>query len=256
MVCFPYPHLFVRHIQHWRDPNALIEPDAPGLKPWLVELEPDLDGLEAGSEALKVVERFVYRKVPYAWDWDTWGVADYLPTVPETLQAGAEDCDGRAVISASLLRNLGYEADLVTDSVHVWVKTDHGETMSPGRLPKLIETRDGKAHVRWRSLLNLPKSAAYGIAVFPLLRELIVVAVFWLLALRKGMRSLDAAICLALLSGGLLLLRISGAEPWHPTNLHFAGQWTALATMLTGVVALQIAYRRARQRTRVTGNIS
>ena len=29
IVCFPYPSLFIRHVRHWSNPNALIEPDAP-----------------------------------------------------------------------------------------------------------------------------------------------------------------------------------------------------------------------------------
>ena len=44
------------------------------------------------------VEKFVYGHVPYAWDWDTWGVADYLPSVAEVRRMGREDCDGRAVV--------------------------------------------------------------------------------------------------------------------------------------------------------------
>ena len=30
-VCYPYPSVFVRHVKHWRDPNALIEPNNPDL---------------------------------------------------------------------------------------------------------------------------------------------------------------------------------------------------------------------------------
>ncbi len=247
LVCFPYPNLFIRNVQHWRNPNALIAPEAEGLQPWLDELRPKLEGKPAGAEALKVVEGFVYEKVPYAWDWDTWGVADYLPTVPETLQAGAEDCDGRALISASLLRNLGYKADLVTDGMHVWVKTDHGETMSPGRLPKLIEAKDGQVKIRWSNLLNIPKSSAFAVSVFPLGRELIILLVFWSLAVRTGMRPIITGACLTMLVGGLLLLRATGADAWHPSGLDIAGQWTSLAILLTGSVILHILHRRARR---------
>ncbi len=247
LVCFPYPSLFVRNLRHWRNPNALIEPDAADLQPWITELRPQLDGVEAGPDALKVVEKFVYRKVPYAWDWDTWGVMDYMPTVSEIVGAGAEDCDGRAVISASLLRNLGYKADLVTDAIHVWVKTDRGETMSPGRLPKLVEGTEKGIRIRWASLLNIPKSMAYGIGVFPLVRELTVLVMFWILALRSGVGKLPAAGSLVMMLVGLVVLRQTSDNPWHHTWTDTAGQWFAVALMLAGAAILHASQFRARR---------
>ena len=104
LVCFPYPHMLIRHVRHWRDPDALIAPDAQVLRPFVEELLPLLDN-RSPEEALEHVERYVYEKIPYEWDWNTWGVADYLPTVEEVMEKGVEDCDGRAVIAASLLRD-------------------------------------------------------------------------------------------------------------------------------------------------------
>ena len=92
-VCFPHPRLVVRHIQHWRDPNALIDPDAPELRPLVEQLRVRVTDDLTPKQALAVVQRFVYEAVPYEWDWNTWGMADYLPTVSEILEAGKEGED-------------------------------------------------------------------------------------------------------------------------------------------------------------------
>lgn len=217
IVCFPYPRLAIRHIIHWSNPNAMIEPDAPSLQPMAAEMRA---GIPPGLPVPKVlawVEDFVYQKVPYEWDWNTWGMADYLPTLDEVIRAGKEDCDGRAVVAASLLRNLGYDARLVTDFAHVWVSTPYGDTMGPGKT-KTIEVTEKGFKVDYRGILRLPRILGYGIAVFPFERELILLGVLWLLLLgRAGVGR--AMICLGLLVAGLILLRYGAANYRGPLPL-------------------------------------
>lgn len=210
-VCYPYPHLLVRHLGHWRNPNALIEPDAPSLQPFVEELGPTITpGLDP-KIALRRIEQFVYLKVPYEWDWNTWGVSDYFPTVAEVLDKGREDCDGRAVVAASLLRKFGFRSRIVTDFSHVWVKTDQGETMGPGKRKAVEATEHGLA-IDWKALVELPRSLAYGVAVFPALRQWIVVGVLWLLTITPGSHPVRNGVALALFLGGLHLLRAGGAD--------------------------------------------
>ena len=249
-VCFPYPSLFLRHAQRWRDPAALIEPEAVGLVPLVNELRTRLEGMERGPDALKVVEALVYEKIPYAWDWETWGVVDYIPRVEEALAAGQEDCDGRAVVAASLLRKLGYQADLVTDMTHVWVKTDSGETMSPGRMKKFVESIDGGVHVNWSALLNLPRSTAFGLAVFPLGRELVVLGVLCLLSVMPGMGWRVWGVGLLLMLDGVVILRWAGADPWRS---NVVGQWLAIANAALGAGLLYVGNWRARRAERASG---
>jgi hypothetical protein len=214
VVCFPYPGRLIKHVQHWRDPNALIEPEAAGIASLTDELMAQIpEGLPAG-EVLHRVERFVYEKVPYDWDWNTWGTADYLPTVDEVIAKGKEDCDGRAVVAASILRRLGYDAQLVTDFAHVWVKTDHGEIMGPGKQKAVTATEKG-LRLNARALTNLPGSVAYGVAVFPLSRELILLCVAWVLMIRSGRSTASLVISLLLLVAGLSLLRAGSHEYGH-----------------------------------------
>ncbi len=220
IVCFPYPHLLVRHLRHWSNPNAMIEPDAPVLQPWVEEFRDKVPPDAKPRDVLKWVQAFVLEKVPYDWDWNTWGQADYFPSVAEVVQMGREDCDGRAVIAASLLRALDYDARLVTDFSHVWVATDFGETMGPGKT-KTVEMTDKGVKFQWRGLLEIPSAAGYGIAVFPAFRELTLVAVAWLLLLgRAGVTR--SVVCLSLLVAGLFMLRHGCAEYLRP-QLWFLG---------------------------------
>ena len=227
MVCFPNPALFVQHVRHWRDPNALVDPDAAALAPLVAELRSELSEDLSARETLRHVERYVHRKIPYEWDWNTWGLADYLPTVTETIEMGKEDCDGRAVVAASLLRNLGFDARLVTDFAHMWVKTERGETMGPGRRKAAVATDRG-FQFQLAGLAELPRAFAFGVAVFPALREFILVVIAWGLMLRRGGGVWCGAAALALLVLGLLMLRSGGAVYDAPT----------LWVLLSGVVTM------------------
>ncbi|MHC4092299.1 MAG: transglutaminase domain-containing protein [Planctomycetota bacterium] len=238
LVSFPNPLLFVRHLQHWQDPNSMIDADLPELQPWVEEVRGRLKPDMQPRSALKSVERFVYEKVPYKFDWETWGSADYLPTLHEVLEMGAEDCDGQAVVAASLLRKLGYRAELVTDFAHVWVKTDQGETMQPGKRRSVIATKKG-LEVHWDTLTQtLPRALAYSVSPFPLLRELIVLGVLWLTLLRGGVGWRVRLLCLALLLEGLLFLRVGGTNWRRPIVW---AQWWGILQM-GGAVLTMIVY--------------
>lgn len=240
IVCFPNPVRFIRHVQHWRDPNALIEPDAPVLQPMVIELREKLSADLPPREVLKRVELFVHERVPYDWDWNTWGTVDYLPTVDEVISKGREDCDGRAVIAASLLRNLGFQAELVTDFAHVWVKTDKGETMGPGRTKVLVMTDKGW-RFRFSGLKELPRAAAYGTAVFPLGREIIIALGLWILLTRRYGGKRNFVMTAALFGGGLMLFRMGGIDYRNPSVWL---QWVGVATMAGAMTAMIIYSRR------------
>ncbi len=228
---FPYPGLFVRHVNHWKNPSALIEPDSPLLDPLLAELRPRLTENMQPPDALRTVEKFVYEKIKYGWDWDVWGTADYLPTLSEVLEKQTEDCDGRAVVAASLLRKLGYKADIVSDFAHVWVITDQGETMSPGKAPVIATSEKGVTTVEspWRPLLN---STAFGVAVFPFTRELIILIVLWLLLIRSRTSWSIKLMSLWCLVCGLALVRAGGANYLKP-NLE--AQLLGCANLILGI---------------------
>lgn len=183
---YPKFWLLPRTIERYRDMNSVLDPTYPALAP----LEEQVRGaLPAGADArttLVAVQKAVYQRIPYAWDWEVWGVSEYLPTVAEVFQQGREDCDGRAVVAASLLRRMGFEANLVSDILHVWVDTPAGETMSPtGGEKTFVGTASGtKPKYSWKLLKNLSRGLSYGVAVFPIPRELIILAALCVLTLQ------------------------------------------------------------------------
>ncbi|MHC4698574.1 MAG: transglutaminase-like domain-containing protein [Planctomycetota bacterium] len=240
VVCFPYPDRLFSHIRHWRDPNALIEPGALALHPLIEELESKLNADLSAKDTLGAIQNYVYKKIPYEWDWKTWGNADYLPTVTEAVEMGREDCDGRAVVAASLLSHFGFDAEIVTDFAHVWVKTEHGETMGPGKKKAVIATDEG-LKVQRDALAQLPRALAYSIAPFPLPRELILVFVAWLLMLRPHGGVYCNVVALVLLLAGLLFLRAGGKDHLNPVLWQ---QFVGVANMLAALAALLVWARQ------------
>lgn len=129
---YPNPVLFVRQIGHYLDTESLIQPDLPAMP----EINRDIDRLIAtNTPALtefRAVERFVYRRIAYQYDWHGWWNLDYWPTAAEVWERQREDCDGRAVLAVSILRARGYpEARLVANLQHVWVAVGTNELMGP-----------------------------------------------------------------------------------------------------------------------------
>lgn len=178
LTLYPKVWLIPTWLGRERDLNSVLDPANPALAPLEAEARAALPESATSKQLLDTVENVVYRHVPYAWDWDVWGVVDYLPTVTEVFQMGREDCDGRAVVAASLLRRMGHEAWIVSDILHMWVETPQGETMSPTGGEKTLVGEPGgtKPHINWGIIDNLVRGNAYGIAVFPMGRELLLIA--------------------------------------------------------------------------------
>jgi len=163
-----------------------------------------------------------------------WGGMDSIPTVAEVAAKGREDCDGRAVVAASILKRLGYDATLACDLKHVWVVARDprtgagGELMSPGKGEKsLVSTDTGTRFSLTLGLVrNLGRGMAFGMAVFPLLREVILVAVLAALALQPASSRWRRALGCVLCAAALAIVRIAEAPPWgllDMPNLAWAG---------------------------------
>lgn len=247
-VHYPDPRLMVRHARHWSDLGALIDPDEPALGPMVAGVERELEErpgiLDRPQDVQRVVQRVVYMRIPYEWDWVTWGCVDYIPTVRETVEQGREDCDGRAVVAASVLRKLGYEAHLVTDGSHMWVRTKSGDSMAPMKTASgrtLVTTAEAGIRIDPRAvlgaralLIDWPKNLAYGAAVFPVLRVAIIAAAVLLVLLPRRPRWAWALIGAALVIGGLFAWRQMCADPW---NNSLSGAWLGLSLCGLGGLA-------------------
>jgi len=240
VVCFPHPKRFIEQVNRWRNPNALIEPEAPALRPMIDELAPEVAALKNPEEVLRLIEAFVYTHVPYDWDWNTWGMADYTPTVAQVIQKGREDCDGRAVLAASLLRHFGFDAHLVSNFAHVWVSTPRGDIMGPGKRKAIVATDKG-VKFNWHGLTVLPRAAGFGIAVFPFLRELLILCVVWLIAISRRVPMKRQIVLLVVMASALALLRQGGSSYRHPTLWL---QLLATAAIVAAIIAPCIWSRR------------
>jgi hypothetical protein len=248
LTLYPRPNLLVRQIQHIRNLNALPDPNASALAPVRERFQQYLSARNVGradnARMLEAVNAFVRAEIPYAWDWDVWGVADYLPTVDEVIAKGREDCDGRAVLAASLLRAEGVPANLVADTRHMWVSTPIGETMNPLGPP--ILRNDGKrTRIDWVRLIDLGPPA-FGISVFPLRRELIILLTAWILLLPARPRLWSTLSSLVLMVQALFVIRMAGANPLYPslTGIHLG-----LLNAAAGVVLLAWIGRQATTKT-------
>jgi len=247
LVLYPKPHLLMRVVHRLRHLHGLIEPNAPALAELDRRFRTDLPAGLSAREVQKRVEAFVHKTIPYDWDWNTWGVAVYIPTVAEVLDKGREDCDGRAVLAASLLRRLGQKASLVTDIRHMWVAVGKDELMRPGGPKSAVSTPTG-TRVDWRTLRNVPRSLAFGAAVFPLVRELILIAaaVALLWHPRTGPRWLVAGAVLLLIGLAFLRLGVHVAPDLTGFTERPWASWLGLIHGLVGLGCLWWVARRAR----------
>src|SRR4051794_21909092 len=88
--------------------------------------------------------------VPYAVPWETYGVPWYYPTTKEVLAKGAGDCQGRAIVFASILEAKGIPYKLRASFDHIWVEYEHKQETS-GENAQIAIMDDGHLQVpkRW-----------------------------------------------------------------------------------------------------------
>lgn len=172
-LLFPHPGRAAREISAVSNPNALVAPDDPAVAALSAEVDRAMPAALDRAGQVAWIEAFVDRRIAYANDWDQWWNVDYWPSPSETLAAGREDCDGIAVVTASLLRRRGFDARLEASIQHVWVAVGEERILGPGK-----ETNfDGQ---RWtlpsvRALLDWSR---YGLGAFPFWRWALLAA--WL----------------------------------------------------------------------------
>lgn len=244
LALYPHPALFVRNIQHWRNMDSLIDPDSPAIAEWAREFHALLPPNASGKDRLRLVDPFVRDKIPYAYDWVTWGVADYLPTLEELVAMGREDCDGRALVAASLIRRYDPQTHMATDFKHMWITSTDGDALRPSG-PKVLEaTATGFRLDLWK-LVEITGPAA-AIALFPFMRELIIAAALWLALCDPRMRGRAAVVGIILTINGLLTIRLAAHDPWE--MIHW-GVWLGFAQLAAALGVGVVATRRAMRRT-------
>ena len=240
---YPKFWLIPRTLERLGDLNSVLDPQDPDLAPLEQQVRETLPEDADPQKTLAVVQKAVYKRIPYAWDWEVWGNCDYLPTVAEVFQKGREDCDGRAVVAASLLRRMGIQADLASDILHCWVVTPVGETMSPtGGEKTFVGTKTGtRPKYSWKLLNNIGRGLSYGVAVFPLTREMIIFITICVLAMQpRSSFWRRVAGCLVLWIA-LGMLRDAGQQAATQGNVEdVLLTWGGVTLVIVGVLILGI----------------
>jgi hypothetical protein len=166
VVLFPRLDLAWRQAWQLRDWDALIDPNLPAMPAINAEINARLPAGATAAQELAAVQKFAYEKIPYCFDWFNWGNVDYWPTAAEVWERKREDCDGRAVLVASILRSRGFStARLAGNLSHVWVAIDPDDpkaasTRTTGLLgpqkSQMFSRRNGRVVVqrpKWESVL-------------------------------------------------------------------------------------------------------
>lgn len=262
---YPNPVLLVRHVARALDLNGLIAPEAPGVAELEARVRTRVAGWGHRGEAsaaewtpaehasvLMAVNMEVVKRLPYEFDWDNWGCANYFPTAAEALERGVSDCKGRAVVAASVLTRLGYTPRLVSDLSHVWVWTKEGETMSPvatasGRRVVTADERgsrvDARAILSSGGLLrDVPARLGYAVSVFPPMRTGIIAAAVWAVLLRRRPSWMHAAIGAAAMAGGLVTLWLNCGDV---ETTVMAAAWGGVGLVVGGMGVVRVGGRDA-----------
>jgi|GEM_PF-745976 len=247
-VLFPNPVLFLRHIGNFKNHDALITTNLPALVEINAEINKLLPTNATPKQELQAVERFVYKNIKYQYDWYNWLNADYWPTAADVWERKREDCDGRAVLAASILRSRGFtNAMLVANVNHVWVSVGEDELMGPHREKNL--RREGN-----KVVVSLPGFSTWmdmvaQLSAFPALRSLIIIFVAAGLMFHpcrhKGAFCLVAVLAL---TGYILLfewsaLRMKGDFPGFTLNF-FLGASAVLAAATAALFSQRMLDRR------------
>jgi len=180
-VLNPKPILFIKQLQRYVDMEALIQIDFPALETINREIDALLPPDASQEEEFTKIQQYVYKHIRYVYDWDNWGNIDFWPTAEQVWDLKQEDCDGRAVLAASILRSRGFtSAKLVGNIRHIWVHMDQRELMGPDK-EQNIWRENGRTRVSIPSFRVMLGSMAIYIADFPTIRNLVLFFVLILL---------------------------------------------------------------------------
>jgi hypothetical protein len=162
-VLFPNPVQLARQLGRYRDPEALIITDFPAMAVIDADLNARLTD-QPDADELRTVEAYVLEAIPYEWDWNNWGNVDYWPDAAEVWQRRREDCDGRAILAASILRRRGHaNARLAGNLQHIWVEVDGVGILGP-QGESNFDMTDGVLNYHLPSPGLVVRNLGYGLA--------------------------------------------------------------------------------------------
>lgn len=183
-------------------PRAVNQALTPGIDPaavahWAKELPDDPAYIES-----QVLGKYV----PYSVPWQSHGVPWYFPTTAEVVQQGSGDCQGRALVLASILeaKNIPYRLEASFD--HIWVSYPQKESNSLENSAIRIMTNDETGRRMqlpqewdWRETYRIEKE--YFWDFMPLGRKILLFAGPILILLRHRLGNVAARLLAPRLAG-------------------------------------------------------
>jgi len=135
VICFPNPYIFIRNgIRYVRPP----------VDPSIIQLIEE----EIPEEPVEM-EKFVLALIQYKYDWENYGMPDYVATARQAVSKRRGDCEDRAIVLASLFEAKNMPYDLKASLVHYWIeypgkKPNRGENEKVAFVGKV----DGKYKIK------------------------------------------------------------------------------------------------------------
>ncbi len=80
--------------------------------------------LFAHAETGREIDRAVRQAFPYQYDWVTYGMPWYFPSIDEAFLSMAGDCKTQLLVLASVLESRGIPYSIAVSPTHVWVEYD------------------------------------------------------------------------------------------------------------------------------------
>jgi len=104
----------VHYHERETNPNLLIRPDSIGVSLISQEIEE------------KDLDDFIFLRMETVTE-----VYNNYPSPMEILSSMRDDCDGQAILAASILEKMGYKPKVVFGIGHAWVEYEGGDILSP-----------------------------------------------------------------------------------------------------------------------------
>jgi hypothetical protein len=174
VITMPNPWLTVKQVVAYMDIEALLDPNFPEMKEINSAINVRLPQHSTFNEEYQTIVKFVYDSIRYEFDWDNWRNSEYWPSAKQVWQRKREDCDGQAILAASIFRSRGYsDATVVASLRHLWIRVGNHELMGPDK-EKLMIVEKGKKHFLLPSFNYMLESFAGQLYYYPLSRMVLI----------------------------------------------------------------------------------
>lgn len=113
LVLYPNPLRLFNSVERIFEPPISSEIVSAEFSPELIEKFENMESRE--------IERYILEYIPYQYDWQTFNLPWYYPTVEEVLANKKGDCKSRMVLLASIFEALDRDYEVRYSINHFWV---------------------------------------------------------------------------------------------------------------------------------------